>query len=224
MFVLSGALLGVAMAGPTRAHDRAERIREGGTFRMAVGGYGSVDPGVANSWFVESVTCALLMRYPDKWPPEGYRIVPEVAAGYPKVSPDARTYAFRIRRGFRFSTGEPVTAANFAYAIDRVLTPKLQSVAAQFIDDIVGAHAVEDGKAKHAVGVKVRGNTLSIRLTKPVGDFIARLTLPYLCPVPTDLPIASEGVNVPPPGSGPYYITTWTRERDLVLKRNRFYR
>jgi peptide/nickel transport system substrate-binding protein len=224
MFLLGGGLLGAAMAGPNRTDGGDGRIREGGTFRIGVAAYGSVDPGVANSWFVESATCALLMRYPDRWPPEGYRTVPEVAAGYPKVSPDDRTYTFRIRRGFRFSTGAPVTAANFAYAIDRVLSPKLQSVAAQFVDDIVGARAVESGKANHAVGVKVRGDTLLIRLTRPVGDFTARLTLPYFCPVPTSLPIVSEGVNVPPPGSGPYYIAEWTRERELVLKRNPFYR
>src|SRR5438034_8410497 len=108
------------MAGPSRAHRSAGGIREGGTLRIAAGNYGSVDPAFANYSFVAGATCALLMRYPDKWPPEGNRIVPEVAAGYPKVSRDARTYTFRIRGGFRFSNGARLTAANFAYAIDRL--------------------------------------------------------------------------------------------------------
>jgi peptide/nickel transport system substrate-binding protein len=224
MFLLGGGLLGAAMAGPNRANGGYGRIREGGTFRIAAAAFGSVDPALLSYAFVADATCALLVRYPDKWPPAGYRIVPEAAVGYPHVSQDARTYTFRIRRRLRFSTGAPVTAANFAYAIDRVLSPKLQSPYGEFIDDIVGARAVEEGKAKHALGIKANGDVLSIRLTRPVGDFIARLTLPYFCPVPTNLPIVPEGVNVPPPGSGPYYIAEWIRERKLVLKRNRFYR
>jgi peptide/nickel transport system substrate-binding protein len=223
MFGLGGVLLGAAMAGPSRPHRSAGRTREGGTLRIAAGNYGSVDPAFANYSFVAGATCALLMSYPDKWPPGGTRVVPEVATGYPKISRDARTYTFRIRRGFRFSTGARLTAANFAYAIDRLFSPDLQSPYGSFFDDIVGARAVEDGKAKHAAGVKARGLTLSIRLMKPAGDFLARLTLFYLCPVPTDLPIHPGGVNDPPPSAGPYYVAEWIRERKLVLKRNPFY-
>ena len=65
---------------------------------------------------------------------------------------------------------------------------------------------------------------LSIRLTKRLGDFVTRLALPPLCPVPLAYPTKAEGVDVPPPGSGPYYIATWTPDHELVLKRNRFYR
>jgi ABC-type transport system substrate-binding protein len=224
MFVLGGALLGAAVAAPTGGSDGAAGLRDGGTLRIAVTTFDSVDPALAGFTWADLATCALLVRYPDKPPLEGDRVVPEVAAGYPRISRNGRTYTFRIRRGFRFSTGAPVTAANFAYAFDRVLSPKLQSTGADFIDDIVGAKAVRDGKTKHTVGVKVRGNTLSITLTRPVGDFLARFTSPWFCPVPTGLPIVPEGVDVPPPGSGPYYIAKWTRDRELVLKRNRFYR
>ena len=44
-------------------------------------------------------------------------------------------------------------------------------------------------------GVKAAGNQLIVRLTKRVPDFPARMTMPYLCPVPTDLPIDPEGVG-----------------------------
>jgi len=224
MLVSGGALLGAAVAAPTRGTGGAAQQRDGGTLRIAATTFDSVDPAISGFGWVDLATCALLVRYPDKPPPEGNRVVPELAAGYPSVSPDARRYTFRIRRGFRFSTGGRITGVNLAYAIDRVLSPTLHPEGGASIEDIVGASAVEAGRAKHAVGVKVSGNTLTIRLTKPVGDFLARLTSPYFCPVPTDLPIVPEGVNVPPPGSGPYYIAKWTRGRELVLRRNRFYR
>jgi oligopeptide transport system substrate-binding protein len=196
--------------------------RNGGTFRIDAASYVSVDPAIDADW-PEIASCALLMRYPDMLLPEGDRAVPEVAAGYPSVSRDARTYVFRIRSSFRFSNGARVTAANFAYMIDRVLSPTLKSPYGGFLEDIIGARAVEDGKAKHVSGVRASGHTLSIRLTRPIGDFVVRLTFPAFCPVPTSVPIVPDGVDVPLPGSGPYYIAKWTRDHEVVLKRNRFY-
>src|SRR6266540_3889349 len=182
MLVSGGALLGAAVAAPTRGTGGAAQQRDGGTLRIAATTFDSVDPAISGFGWVDLATCALLVRYPDKPPPEGNRVVPELAAGYPSVSPDARRYTFRIRRGFRFSTGGRITGVNLAYAIDRVLRPTLHPEGGASIEDIVGASAVEAGRAKHAVGVKVSGNTLTIRLTKPVGDFLARLTSPYFCP------------------------------------------
>ena len=47
----------------------------------------------------------------------------------------------------------------------------------------MGAEAVMDGKAERISGVRVLGRyRLQIRLTKPLGDFTARLTLPFFCP------------------------------------------
>jgi ABC-type transport system substrate-binding protein len=65
---------------------------------------------------------------------------------------------------------------------------------------------------------------LIIRLTEKVPDLPARMTMPYLCPVPTDLPIDPEGVKAPLPGSGPYYVAEFVRGDQVVLKRNPFYR
>ena len=50
--------------------------------------------------------------------------------------------------------------------------------------EIVGAVAVMEGKAKAISGVRVLGRyRLQIRLTRPVGDFTARLTMPFFCPI-----------------------------------------
>ena len=64
-------------------------------------------------------------------------MVPEAAAGFPKVSADGRTYTFTIRKGFRFSNGAPVTAANFRAAFARALEPEACSrPASSFLDDV----------------------------------------------------------------------------------------
>src|SRR5437016_9955228 len=119
LFALGAGVLVVATS--------ARSTREGGVFRVA-GVPDSIDPAITvDAGDALSTTCALLMRYPDKPLPEGTRLVPEVAAGYPDISRDGRTYTFTVRKGFRFATGEPVTAASFAHQIDRVLDPKTNS-------------------------------------------------------------------------------------------------
>jgi ABC-type transport system substrate-binding protein len=162
-------------------------------------------------WAVADATCAMLFRYPVSVPPVvHYDLVPEVATGFPALSRDGKTYTFTIRRGFRFSTGAPLTAANYVRALNRVLHPAMNSPAARYFQEVASVKAV--------------GTHLIIRLTKRVPDFPARMTMPYLCPVPTDLPIAQEGVAAPLPGSGPYYIAEFVRGDRVVLKRNSNYR
>ena len=61
-------------------------------------------------------------------------------AGFPTVSKDGKTYTFTVRPGMKSNTGQTLTAANFAFAINRVLNPKMQSPAVPFIvNGIVGA-------------------------------------------------------------------------------------
>jgi ABC-type transport system substrate-binding protein len=116
-----------------------------------------------------------------------------------------------------------VTAESFARAIERALHPKMQSPGATFLSDVVGADKVLAGKATRPAGVKVKGNTLAITLTRVAPDFLSRLAMPFFCSVPSNLPIEPKGVNTPP-GAGPYYGATKEPGRLMVLKRNPFYK
>jgi ABC-type transport system substrate-binding protein len=197
--------------------------REGGVFRIA-GVPDSIDPAITlDAGDALAASCARLMSYPDKPLPQGARLVPEVAAGYPDVSRDGKTYTFTIRNGFSFNTGEKVTARSFSRAIDRILSPVAKSGWVQYVRDIVGAQAVMDGKVAEPAGVRVRGNKLIVRLTHAAREFPARTSFYGFCAVPADLPISAEGVTELP-GAGPYYIADFVTGEKLVLKRNPFYR
>jgi peptide/nickel transport system substrate-binding protein len=174
-------------------------------------------------WRLESATCVRLLNYPDKRGAAAARLIPEGAAGFPTVSRDGRTYTFRIRSGLRFSDGTPVTGASFARSIERALDPKMQSPAASFFGDIVGAAAVTSGKAKRPSGLTLSGNTLRVRLTEPRADFLSRIAMPFICAVPPDLPIDPKGVNILP-GAGPYYFASFEPDRQVILRRNPYYR
>lgn len=202
--------------------------KQGGTLHINLSATDTdfTDPALSYfnvGWVIEYATCAKLLNYPDKPSPEGSQLQPEAADGFPKVSNGGRTYAFTIKPGLKFNTGAPVTAANFAYAINRDLNPAMQSPAVTFASDIVGASDVVAGKAKTASGVVAKGNTLTITLTKNAPDFLARIAMPFFCAITLDTPINPQGVTTLP-GAGPYYIASRDVNRTIVLKRNPFYK
>jgi ABC-type oligopeptide transport system substrate-binding subunit len=233
LLVGAGLLAASAVAGPSgsaspKATDTGQ-ARVGGTFRHSLStDIDYVDPALAYyvpSWAIMYATSATLISYPDAPAPRGSRLIPQVATGLPRISRDGKTYTFQLKRTYRLSNGQPVTAANFVYAINRDLNRRMNSPAQPFIEDIVGAEAVIAGRASRATGVRALGRYgLQIRLTQRAPDLLARLAMPFFQAIPTNLPITSEGVNAPVHTAGPYYIARWDRNRQVVVQRNRFYR
>ncbi len=204
-------------------------VREGGIFRVSFqsgpASFDHVDPALAysrESWALLDTVCGRLMRYDDKPPPAGYRIVPDLAAAPPTVSADGRTYRFTLRRGLRFSDGKPVRASAFAQAIHRTLAPGVDSPAYLYTQAIEGAADVKAGKAKSASGVVASGNTLTVRFTREVRDFVAWTTMPFFCAVPPALQPDPEGVRSFP-GAGPYFVQDYRPGTRVVIRRNRHY-
>jgi ABC-type transport system substrate-binding protein len=184
-----------------------------------------VDPALAYyviSWQLERATCARLVNYPDAAGDAGRRLQPEIALAMPTVSPDGLTYTFTLRTDYTFSppSNAPVTAADFKYALERLLTPAMASPGQAFFSDIVGAADMLAGRATTLSGVAVDGNTLRITLVRPAGDFLARLTMPFACPLPPTVPISPSGISAPVPSAGPYYIDSWVPKNSLHLARN----
>jgi len=102
------------------------------------------------------------------------------------ISPDGKTYTFKIRPDAVFSNGNPVTAADFKWCIERNCNPDLHSqTVADYLDDIVGALDVIKPKDKNAHGMKdipglkaLDDHTLQIQITKPCPYFLGKLTYP----------------------------------------------
>jgi ABC-type transport system substrate-binding protein/class 3 adenylate cyclase/streptogramin lyase len=181
-------------------------------------------PGPSYRAQLEYATGAQLLNYPDAPAPRGSRLVPDAAAALPTVSADGRMYTFRIRRGMRFSppSKQAVTAQTFKYSIERALSPRLGPEAPGYglVNDIVGATAFHANKAHEVAGIVARGDILTIRLTAPAGDFLARLSTPFFAAVPVGTPIVTGGVQTPIPSAGPYYIKVRWQDELVVLERN----
>ncbi|MGH3141984.1 MAG: ABC transporter substrate-binding protein, partial [Gaiellales bacterium] len=128
------------------------------------------------------------MAYPNKTPPAGFRLAPSLAETWPIVSAEGKTYTFTIRKDARFSTGAPVTARAFTHALERILTPAMNSGSANgSLLDIVGAHKMLAGKATTLPGAVAKGRSLTLRLTRRVPDLLDRLA--GVCAVPPTLSV-----------------------------------
>ena len=203
------------------------RGRDGGIFRVSVSpaaGFDSIDPAQSftqAAWSLLDATCARLMTYPDKAPPAAYRLQYEVASRY-VASNDFKTYTFTLRKGFRFSDGKPVQASAFAHAINRALQPFVNATGAMYMQDIVGAADVLAGKRPTAAGVVAKGNTLTVRFTRPAPDFPVRTAMPFFCAVPPNLPPSAEGEGEFP-SAGPYFVQEYRANERVVIRRNPYY-
>ena len=184
-----------------------------------------MDPALSvsvGSWYLIDATCALLLRPTRQVHGAGKSALePEVAVAAPRISEGGRVYTFTLRPGFRFSDGTPVRASAFAQAIHRTLAPDMRSPWGIYAGDIVGAGKVRAGKARTASGVVARGNTLVIRLKRPVPDLPFRTTT--WCAVPPTLPADREGIGAYP-AAGPYYVAEHVPGVRVELRRNPFFR
>jgi peptide/nickel transport system substrate-binding protein len=185
--------------------------RSGGVLRVSLrpADVDSLDPALAYgvSWYLLDATCARLMTSGPSHG-SGPALVPEVAAGRPRVTNGGKTYVFTVRDDVRFSDGSPVRADAFARAIERTLAPDVESPWAAYTRDFARTEA--------------RGNTLVLRLKRPVpeDELLARMS--FLCAVPPALPADPEGMAVFP-AAGPYYVADYVPNERVVLRRNPFY-
>ena len=224
VFAISSIALLVAAASTA-----APTAKRGGTFTFEIStDVDYIDPQLSyygETWKLEAATACKLMNWPDKEGAAGAVATPEVAAGLPVVSRDGKTYTFTIKPGFRFSNGQAVTARSFVDSFNRFANPRMQSTGVQFLDIVQGAQAVIDGKARTISGVRAQGNKFVVRLTKASPDFLARLTMPFMQAIDTNLArqIDANGINQYA-SCGPYYFSSRTPGRSITLKRNPNYK
>ena len=176
-----------------------------------------IDPAFAYyqlSWEVENSTCRKLTNYFDAADtnPKAQNLIPDAAVAMPKVSSDGKTYSYTLRSGIKYSNGEPLTAVDYKMAFSRFMDKKMSSPATAFFGDITG--------------ISAKGNALVYKLKAADGTFLARNSMPFTCPLPKSLykNRDAKGIQKTIPGAGPYYVSSWTPKRSLILKRNPNYK
>jgi oligopeptide transport system substrate-binding protein len=168
--------------------------------------------------------------------PNTLKVVPDLATGW-DLSADGKTYTFHLRSGLKFSNGDPLTAQDVAYSIDRAFDPAQsgKSYTADYylggqggvIAGIVGAQDREAGRIPTMIGpgrglVVVDATTLQINLTRPALWFLDALT--YAVSWVVDKKIIDQyGANWfdgHAVGSGPFIVKSWQHKVQLTFVPN----
>lgn len=141
------------------------------------------------------------------------------------VSPDGKTYTFRLRDDAKFQSGRAVTAGDFKYSWERAVSPSTHSpTASTYLGDVVGVKEMLSGQAKDLSGVKViDDNTLQVTIVAPKTYFLFKLTYPVAFVVDRDNVQSGGGWWKKPNGTGPFHLKEWTSGSQLVLERNSSY-
>ena len=180
----------------------------------------TLDPAIGYDWqnwsIIKSISDGLM-----DYEPATTTLVPHLAESF-TVSPDGRTYTFRLRRGVRFHNGREVVAADVKYTLERVLNPKTQSPGAGFFGGITGAKPFSEGKAPDVSGIKVGDKyTVRISLDKANAAFLHTMALNFSHVVPKEA-VTKAGADFghKPVGTGAFMLKEWTLGQRLVLVRN----
>jgi ABC-type transport system substrate-binding protein len=155
--------------------------------------------------------------------------VPELAERI-EIGPDGRSYTVRLRADARFHDGDPITAADVKYSLERACDPALADgdgralPAWGFLRDLVGAQARMLGRRSDVPGIEVVDErTLRLHLVEPSPTFLLRLALPVASVVKRDAVERGPDWWRQPVGSGPFRLVRWTDE-EIVLGRHPQYR
>jgi len=145
------------------------------------------------------------------------------------ISPDGKTYTFKLRAGLEWSDGKPLTAQHFIDSWERVLNPKTACEYAYFIFDIVGAEDYQKGTLTDfsKVGVKAPdATTLIVQLRKPVAYWIYVPSFWVTFPIRKDI-VEKYGDKWTEPGkivsAGPYVLKVWDHDSKIVIEKNDHY-
>lgn len=161
----------------------------------------------AEGWTAMADVYIPLLTYKHAEGTEGSEVIPGLAKAMPKISKDEKTYTLFLRKGLKYSNGEPVKASDFTYAVERCI--KLNSGGSVFyISAIKGAEKFAETKTGGISGIHTNDKTgeIKIELEKPRGTFTNELGLMFVAPVPPNTPMEDLSAN-PPPATGPYMIT-----------------
>lgn len=144
-----------------------------------------------------------------------------------EISADGVLYTFHLRESI-WSNNDPVTAHDFVYAWQKILSPDFPSASADQLFVIKNGRAAKSGKVfLSQVGLRaVDDHTLEVELELPTPYFLDLLVFPSFFPV-------NERVERENPdwalsadtyvGNGPFLLKEWKRNDHLSLDRNPTY-
>jgi len=153
---------------------------------------------------IQNVGASLVAKDPDSG-----EYVPYLAESW-DISDDGLTWEFKLREDVKFHNGDPMTAEDYVYTINRALDPATQSPATATI-----FRGVESVEAPDEY-------TLRINMAQPNFPLLENLTDPVFTLPLSPRQIEEEGADFgqAPVSIGPFKFKEWISGEKVVLERN----
>ena len=224
-------LLTLPFAGCRPRETAVEAARHSRTLLVGNGAEpADLDPHIAVAFTDATLLVALF---------EGLTVIDEAtsqalpgAATSWEISPDGLTYTFHLRPDGFWSNGAPVTAEDFVFSIERILSPKLASDYAYLLDVLAGAADYTAGKLTDftQVGAKaLDARTLQLTLARPTPYLLSLTAHQAWYPVhPASVrqhgDVHARGTGWTRPGAlvgnGPFVLAEWRPDQHILVTKN----
>ena len=123
------------------------------------------------------------------------------------ISPDGKTYTFKLKRGVKFHDGTPFTSQAVKYTMDRVHDPNAKT---RLVAGAYGFYEATDTPDDY---------TAVIRLSRPWAPLLDSLSLYYRIISPTAGQKYGEELTQNPVGSGPFMFKEFVPNSHVTLVR-----
>ena len=190
---------------------------------------GTLDPQVNYTlqyWNLYMATYDGLLAFTKAGGDAAFNVVPDIAEKMPTLTNGGKTWTFKIRKGIKFSNGKEVTTDDVVASLRRIFKVK-SPTSGGFYAGIVGADACLKKAAtctlKGGVSSNPSARTVTINLKAPDPEFKYKLAVPHASIVPADSPAKDAGTK-PIPGTGAYYFASYNPNKQLVMKRNPYFK
>ena len=218
--LLAGALL--ALTPPAMAATPADTL----VIAKQIDDLISLDPAEAYELSGIEIISNTYERIMQFEPADINKLVPGVAESV-AVSDDSKTFTFKIRSGMKFSSGNPVTAGDAAFSLQRVI--KLEKTPVFLISQLgwtkdnidTMVTAPDDSTLKVTIGVNFAPTLVYALLGSVVGSVVDQ-KVAMAHDAGGDLGNAWLKTNSA--GSGAYVLKSWTPNDSVVMEANPNYR
>ena len=188
----------------------AQEPKPGGELRVAISGdITSSEPGVRRSGDADTVlhhVVEALVAYR-----EDLSIAPMLAESY-AMSPDGRSYTFKLRDGITFHNGAPMTSTDVKWSWERMLDPATRWQCRGWYDGTqdMKVEAIETPDPK----------TVVFRLAAPSALFLHYVAnIQCMTAILHRDSVNAAGEWVKPIGTGPFAFTEWRKNSFILLSK-----
>lgn len=160
--------------------------------------------------------------------PYSQKLVPTLATGLPVASNAGHRLTFTLRKGIKFTNGQPLTSADVKYSFERLVIPSFGAQAGSLYTPlaITGMADVLNGKTKTLAGITTPDpQTVVFDFDYPDSAFIYLISFPSAGVVPMSMveDVGFNRFNWHPVGTGPFTADVVNEQSNIQLKRNPHY-